>query len=352
MSSSHSLQNGHRLSNLTPDSHRLRAVFILDEEAADLIYGPEERLAIERLVDLEPQILTRATWEAHEELLAEADIIFSGWGAPLMDEHFLSRAPNLKVVFYGAGSVRRCTTDAFWERGVRITSAYAANAFPVAEYTVATAILGLKQFWRHAEAAKHGEPWGDHTRPMTGAYRSTIGLVSFGMIARKVAELLQCHDTRQIAYCPITSQETAESYNVMLTSLDNVFTMSDVVSIHTPVLEETIGLVTGKHIESMRPNATLINTSRGPILNQPEVLAALRQRTDVTAILDVTTPEPPEPGSAVLSMPNVIVTPHIAGSHGHECRRMGYYMLQELRSYLADKPLHWELNHQQTLAMA
>lgn len=96
-------------------------------------------------------------------------MIFSGWGAPVMDENFLEAAPNLRAVFYGAGSIRSFTTETFWRRDLVVTSAYAANAIPVAENTVATILLSLKHFWRMAGLAKRGEGWGDHSRPVRGS---------------------------------------------------------------------------------------------------------------------------------------------------------------------------------------
>src|SRR5512142_1964715 len=115
----------------------LKALYILDPNPYDWIYGPAEREEIGRLVDVIGPPQTSQTIREQPELLRQTQIILSGWGAPTMDEAFLAGAPNLKAVFYGAGSIRGIVTDAFWERGVRITSAYGANAVPVSEYTLA-----------------------------------------------------------------------------------------------------------------------------------------------------------------------------------------------------------------------
>lgn len=331
---------------------RPKAVFALQPAAADLIYAPAERAELARLVDLAPAILTPENWSLHGELLADVEIILSGWGAPVMDAAFLAAAPKLKAVFYGAGSVRYFTTEAFWQRPITLSSAFAANAVPVAEYTFATILLSLKQFWSRAAAARRGRGWGDHTRPMSGAFRSNVGLVSFGMIARRTAALLARHDVELLAYCPFATLGRDVRHHVTFVPLPELFDRADVVSIHTPLLPETVGLINGHLLSRLKPDATLINTARGPIINQPELIQTLHSRPDLTAILDVTDPEPPAADDPLFSLPNLIVTPHIAGSHGPECQRMGRYMVDELVRYLAHEPLHWQITREQSLTLA
>jgi len=329
-----------------------RALFALDPEALDLVYGPQDRRALNALVNISELVLTPDNWRDHRDTLAETEFIFSGWKAPKFDAEFLATTPKLRAIFYAAGSVRYCVSDAFWERGITITSAADANAVPVAEYTAAVSILALKQFWRRADLARRGIGWGDHTRPIPGAFRATIGLVSFGVIARKTAELLATHDVEVAVYCPFLTAEQAGVAGVRLVSLEELFRTADVVSVHTPVLPETIGLIDGRLVSLMKPDATLINTARGVILDQPSVIEALRTRPDLTAILDVTNPEPPAADDPLFSLPNVVVTPHIAGSHGRECQRMGSYMVEELRRHLAGRPLRWRITREMLNRMA
>ena len=334
-------------------AQRPRGAFAMDPEAIDLVYAKEDRRRIAASVDLrEDVVLTPQNWRAHRAELSETDFLFSGWKAPVFDAEFLAAAPRLKAIFYAAGSIRYCTTDAFWDSGIPITSAYAANAVPVAEYTVAASILALKQFWRRADLARRGEGWGDHTRPIPGAFRATIGLVSFGMIARKVAEMLAAHDVRVLVFCPYLGAAEAALLGVERVSLAQLFRECDVVSVHTPVLPETTGLVTGDLVRTMPKNAALINTARGVILDQPSVVAALRARPDLTAILDVTSPEPPSADDPVLSLPNVVVTPHIAGSHGRECERLGSYMAEELDRFMNGGPLRWRITREMAQRLA
>ncbi len=323
----------------------VRGLYILSSPAMDLIYGPAEREAIETVVSIVAAPQTPDSIAENPSLLRDVDVLFSGWGAPILDAAFLEQSPRLKAVFYGAGAISSFTTEAFWNRGIVITSAASANARPVAEYSLATILFSLKHGWalsRQTHATRTFPPRDG----APGTYGSTVGLVSLGAIARSLIGLLSHFDLRLIAYDPFLSQTQARELGVELVSLDEVFSRSDVVSVHTPSLPETRGLITGRHLDSMKPGATLINTARGEVIREDEMIAVLQRRADLFAVLDVLVDEPPEKSSPLWEMPNVLLTPHIAGSVGTECRRMGRYMVEELHRYLAGEPLKWQVTRE------
>jgi phosphoglycerate dehydrogenase-like enzyme len=284
-------------------------------------------------------------------VLAEVEVILSGWGAPAMDAAFLEAAPNLRVVLYGAGSIRRVATQALWNRGVRIASAYAANAVPVTEYALAAILFSLKRGWHFAFSAQREKALPGQSQ-VPGAYGSTVGLVSLGMVGRLVRERLRPFDLRVVAYDPYITSEEAHVLGVDLKSLEDLFASSEVVSLHAPLLPETEDLILGSHLASMKRNATLIDTSRGAVVREAEMIEVLEERTDLWAVLDVTYPEPPEPDSRLYELPNVVLTPHIAGSLGSECRRMGRLVVDELRRYVAGEPLEHEITKERAALMA
>src|SRR3954447_26732575 len=133
---------------------KLRGLFVLDHNAYQLIYGPQERSEIAALAEVDGRHLTSSSVLEHKHLLRETDVLFYGWGAPLMDERFRDIAPNLRAVFYGAGAVGYCVTESVWERGIVLTSAYAANARPVAEYALSMILFSLKHGWRLARETR------------------------------------------------------------------------------------------------------------------------------------------------------------------------------------------------------
>lgn len=330
---------------------RYKGIFLLNRDAYDQIYGPIQRSAIAQVVDLYAPAQTAQSIAADPTILHDADVIFSGWGMPRMDEAFLAYTPNLKAVFYGAGSIKACTTDAFWARNIPITSSYAANAVPVAEFTLAQILLCLKQTWQYAFAIKRDQTYGVNFR-LAGAYGSTVGIISLGMIGRLVCRHLQRFDVKVIAYDPFVNATDAAALGVALCTLEEIFQQADVVSLHTPWLPETVGLITGAHLASMKAGATFINTARGAVVREQEMISVLQQRPDLLAILDVTYPEPPVAGSPLYTLPNVVLTPHIAGSLGAECQRMGQLVVEELQRFLAGEPLQWAISREQAALMA
>ena len=318
------------------------AVLLLSSEALSLAYpGP----VLERLRSMAEtlQIYSPAeTWKQHPEGLRRADVIFSGWGAPRMDDEFFRHAPNVRVIFYAAGSIRYFLTDAVWRRGVRITTAQSLNAVPVAEFAAASLLLGLKRVWHYARATRESRGF-PVDRPMPGAYQSTVGLVSYGTIARLVRERLRALDVKVVVFDPYLSHDVARAEEVTPVSLDEVFTLSDAVSVHTPYLPETEGLIRGRHLDRLRPGSFFLNTARGEVIHEGEMIEVLRRRTDLQAMLDVTAPEPPPTHSPLYQLPNVVLTPHIAGSMGAECERMGMAMVDEWVRYRAGQPMRWEI---------
>ncbi len=326
----------------------LQGLFILDD--VDLIYGSTYE-EISQYVHIYAPPQTRKMICENLALLEKADVIFSGWGGPRLDKEFLEAAPNLKAIFYGAGSIKYMVTDEFWKRDIKITSAYAANGVPVVEYALSQILFSLKRGWHYVLQIKKEKNFIPKT-DVPGVYGSTVGIVSLGMIGKNLCEKLQPFDVKLIAYDPYVSEEEASKLNVELCSLEEVFERSDVVSMHTPWLKETEGLVTGKHFSSMKENATFINTSRGAIVRENEMMDVLQKRPDLYAILDVTYPEPPVEGSPLYEMENVILTPHIGGSMANECHRMGAYMLEELKRFLVGKELKWQVTEERSKIMA
>jgi phosphoglycerate dehydrogenase-like enzyme len=329
----------------------VKGIYILNEDAYEKIYGIDTRRQIASLVDIVAPPQTAEMIIDDLSPLSAVDVIFSGWGMVKLDEIILDAAPHLKVIFYGSGSIRGFTTDSAWERDVRITSAYAANAVPVAEFSLAQIILCLKRGWYYTSTIKNLGKYPPKVH-VPGAYGSTVGLISLGMIGRMVAERLQKLDLHVIAYDPYVSEQEGVELGVKMCTLEDIFQRADVISLHTPWLPETVGMITGKLIASMKRGATFINTARGAIVNEREMIGVLQKREDLFAVLDVTYPEPPEQGSPLYSMPNVVLTPHIAGSMDSECQRMGDYMLAELKRYLGGKPLQWEITREKAKILA
>ncbi len=335
--------------------NRLRrpcALGVLDDEAAETVLGAEEEKSLSDQVVWAAPRLSPTQFLASTTIFPEVEVLMTGWGSPPLDAAALDRLPALRLVLNAAGSIRNVATDAFWRRGVRITTAASMNAIPVAEYTLSQILFCLKHGWQRVFEVKARTHFRKHTSLMPGAFGSTVGLLSLGHTGRIVADHLRRFDLRVIAYDPHFCANEARALGVQLVSLDDAFARSDVVSCHTPHLPETNRLLRRRHFAAMRPGATFINTARGGIVDEPELIAVLQARPDLFAVLDVTQTEPPEDGSPLHTLPNVVVTPHIAGSLGREGRRMGRMMVEELARYRRGEPLHGEVQREQSVFLA
>ncbi len=329
-----------------------KSIVIMDPVRLPSVYGPDQLSEIQEITNLVCPPTTKEALAENTSLLSEVEIIFGGWGMPLLDSEFLRKTPNLKGVFYSAGTVKKFVSDEFWAHEIPLTNAHKANAIPVAEYCVATIIFSLKLGWQHLRELREEKRWLRDTPGIPGCYDATVGLISLGAIGMKTLELLKPFKIKPLICSRSMTQAQADEWNAELVDLDTLFEQSDVVSLHTPLLPSTEGMITGEHFRKMKPGATFINTARGAVVNQDEMIDALTDRTDLTALLDVLSPEPPAPGAKIFDIPNIHVTPHIAGSLGRECRRLGQTAVDECKRFLAKEDLLYRVEKEDLAGMA
>jgi phosphoglycerate dehydrogenase-like enzyme len=211
----------------------LKGLYLCSDHVLDNVYGPEERKEISTLIDIYAPPQSATSLAENPTLLQEAEVLLGSWGLPKLTPELLATAPNLKAIFYGAGSIKNFMTEEAWQRGITVSSAYAANAIPVSEYVLSQIFFCLKHGWQAALKIKQtGISKRNSTVP--GSYKSTVGLISLGMIGRLVRERLRPFDLQVIAYDPYVSPQAAASLGVELCSLEELFRRSDVVSLHTP----------------------------------------------------------------------------------------------------------------------
>lgn len=306
-------------------------------DAATAVLGPDALAAIGRVCDLVPDtVLDDFTTQEARSVLRDVEVLVTGWGCPPLDAAALAAAPRLRAVVHTAGSVRGHITPQCWERGIEVSSAAAANAVPVAEYTVAMILLTGKQVLERArefKATRHRDEWLGLSHGV-GNYGRTVGILSASMIGRRVIELLRPYDLRVLLHDPYVCDEEALALGVRPVGIAELFASSDVVSVHTPLLPATRGLVGRELIAALRHDAVLINTARGAVLDQDALTeAALAGR--VRAVLDVTDPEVLPPGHPLWECDNVTITPHLAGSQGNEWGRLADLAVAELGRWAA-----------------
>ena len=325
-----------------PDS----AFFCEWQSKVDFVYGQGRRQQIDSLTRCYGPVITSANFEQHVKRLGRVEAIFSTWGMPVLDEARIDRLSGLKAIFYAAGSVQEFARP-YLERGVAVISAWAANAVPVAEFTLAQIILANKGYFRNSREARN-QIEGD-AFVGTGNFGATVALLGAGQIGRKVIDLLRAFALRVIVFDPYLPEQEAIRLGVTKVSLEEAFHQGDVVSNHLADLPATVGMLRGIHFESMRENATFINTARPATLMEDEFFDVMRRRPDLTALLDVFTPNPYLPFHR---LPNVELSTHIAGSQNHEVIRMADCVIEEFKLWRGREPLKHGVTLQMLEAMA
>jgi len=288
--------------------------------------GRKERIQAE--LDLYPEIISSQNFEQHLPNLQDLEYIFSTWGMIALTEEQIGRLPALKAVFYAAGSVQYFARP-FLKRGVQVVSAWGANAVPVAEFVISQIILSAKGYFSGERICRSSEGRGHFINHYPGLFDTSIALLGAGMIGTRVIELLKPFSVEVLVFDPFLNPARAALLGVKQVSLEEAFERGFVVSNHLANLPETRGMLTAALFERMQPYATFINTGRGATIDEAGMLAVLARRPDLTALLDVTEPEPPLPDSPIYRLENVLLSPHIAGSIDREVLRQADYMIEE-----------------------
>ena len=318
----------------------MRAIFLCNRESdVRRVYHADTLAHLQSLCELDDSIYASADLA---ETPTDTEIVFSTWGMPCLTEaQIRAYLPRLQAVFYAAGS-EQAIARPLLASGVRVFSAWQANAVPVAEYTLAQILLANKGFFAQARdmKAQRGTP---RSTSYLGNYRQCVGLIGCGSIGSLVAIALQSYELDVLVYDPYLSDKRAAALGVARCSLDELFERCSVVSNHLPNNAETRGMLTYAQFSRMLPYATFLNTGRGAQVVEDDLVRALSERPDLTAILDVTAPEPSPLGHPFYTLPNCILTPHIAGSIGNEVWRMSAYMADELARYVSGAPTRFEV---------
>lgn len=321
--------------------HRPRTALAMDPGLLPRILGPDQLGRLHEVAEVVPAegVLHDFATEEARAVLADTEVLFTFWGCPPVDAGVLAAAPRLRAVVHAAGSVKNLVSEACWQRGVVVSSAAWANALPVAEYTVAAVLMSNKALLRSRDDFRRLRAWDDwHQRYAdVGNYRRTVGVIGASRIGRRVIELLRPFDLDVIVSDPYLSEEEARTLGVRVVTLDELCVQSDVVSIHAPSLPETFHLIDRSRLALMRDGATLINTARGALLDADALVDELASGR-LNAVIDVTDPEPLPADSPLYDLPNVLLTPHIAGSVGGELHRMADSAIAELARFARGLP--------------
>ncbi|MEU6534527.1 hydroxyacid dehydrogenase [Streptomyces sp. NPDC047000] len=327
---------------------RPQALFAMTAENVPLIFPPPVLTQLRESLALDPALVLQDPAGLADPPLARAlsraEVLVTGWGCPLLDTRVLDAAPRLRTVLHAAGSVKGFTTPGLWRRGITVSSAAEANAVPVAEYTLAMILLAGKDVFafRDALRTRRAFPYGGIV-PGIGNYGRRVGVIGASRTGRRVIGLLRPHDVRVTLADPYLDESAAAALDVPLLPLDELLRGSDIVTVHAPETPETRHLLGPRELSLMPDGAVLINTARGSLVDQDALVAELVTGR-LSAILDVTDPEPLPSASPLFDLPNAFVTPHLAGSQGNEVARLGRAVAEEAGRLAAGDRLRFEVD--------
>ena len=271
-------------------------------------------------------------------LLAEAEILVGHWGCPTLTEDVLVQAPKLRLFAYAAGTVKWQVTDAVWERDLVVTSAAAANAVPVADYAVAAILLANKGVFLGREKLRDPSVRVPLDLTRVGNCGARVGIVGASFVGRLVIERLRDTDLVVSVYDPYLSAEEATHLGVeKVDDLDDLCASVDLLSIHAPDIPATRGMIGAAQLARLHDGVTVLNTARPALVDQDALVAELTAGR-LAAVLDVTEPDPLPAGHPLLALPNVFVTPHVAGAMGNELQRLSELAVVEVERFVAGEP--------------
>ncbi|MBX5155540.1 MULTISPECIES: hydroxyacid dehydrogenase [unclassified Rhizobium] len=288
--------------------------------------------------------------ERARRLLAEAEILITGWGAPYVGPDIPAAATHLRLIVHAAGTVKGVIDDSIFEAGIVVSHSAEANAVPVAEFTLAAIIFAGKRAFRFRDLYV-ADRNRDRTYPMQreaiGNYGRIVGIVGASRIGRRVIELLKPFGYRLLLFDPMLDAAEAAGLGAEKVDLDELMRRADIVSLHAPSLPSTRHMIDARRLSLMKEGATLINTARGILVDEVALLSQLKTGR-IDAVIDVTDPEIPDPGSVFYDLPNVFLTPHIAGAIGLERARLGEMAVDEVERFMIGRPLLYQI-HQANL---
>ena len=308
---------------------RPRAAFFHDYPARDGdVFGGGRRERIAALTELHPEVVNAGNFDRHAPQLAAVEAIFASWGMIQFEDRHFAAMPKLKAVFYAAGNVK-AFAEPLIARDVILVSAWEVNAIPVAEMCLAQILLSLRGYFRAVRGYRELKSFEAKNFPRAGVNGETIGMIGMGKIGTRLTRLLAAYPLEIVAHDPFLTAERAASLGVERVALDEVFARALVVCNHIPDLPATRGALGAKHFRAMREGATFVNTGRGAQVVEDDLVASLRARPDLTALVDVTAPEPPPPDSPLWTLPNLVISPHIGGTIGDEVVRLADGVIAE-----------------------
>lgn len=305
------------------------------------VWAPAVQQAVRVAAPAQLELVFAASYDAAHQhaLVADADVLLPGFAA--VDATLLQRAPRVRLVHKWGIGIDSIDLDALRGRGIALAITTGANAAPVAELALALMLAVYRRIPYVNRAMREGRwPTPEMRETCFQIAGKTVGLVGFGHIGRMLARRLAGFDTEIIYSDTVRADEATESrLGARQVALDELLARSDIVSLHAPLTAQTRHLINAPTIATMRDGAVLINTARGGLVDEQALYDALRAGKLRGAGLDAFDPEPPAPGNPLLTLDQVVVTPHAGGGVFDNVGNVARHAFGNIQRFLRGEPI-------------
>jgi D-3-phosphoglycerate dehydrogenase len=294
---------------MAPNNQRL-TVALVDLDGHTLPDWVRTSLEQEDIALVVHDCKTRAQLATHA---GDAGVVWLFGGSRILQGGNLDVVPRCRAILRTGSGTDNVPVEEATRRQIVVANTPAAMSDGVADHVIALLFAVIRRVAELDRAVRRGR-WGQTpTQPLNGVQGRTLGLVGFGHAAREVVRKLSGFEMRVLAHDPYVTAETMAGLGVTASGLHEMLAASDYVSLHCPINADTRHLISERELRLMKPSAVLLNTSRGPVIDETALVRALRENWIAAAGLDVLETEPPAPDNSLLGMDNVVVTPHVAG---------------------------------------
>jgi phosphoglycerate dehydrogenase-like enzyme len=293
-------------------------------------------------------------WTADELAvrLPGVDALITGWGIVQLSAAVLAKADRLRIVAHAAGSVKGFVTDAVFSRGIIVTHAASRIAASVAEFSLLAVLMGLRRAQDFDRQMKTGIPWPNSADvPTFEIAGRKVGLLGMGYVGRHAAALFRAVGAEVWAYDPYLSRERADELGVHKADLDDLLRTCPVISVHLPVTDETHHLLGVRELALVQDGAVFVNTARSWVVDQEALLHELVSGR-IWAAIDVFDSEPLPAEHPLRQIPNVLLSPHIAGLTLDSYQGLMALMIEELERFFEGHPLRFAVRREMLATMA
>ena len=285
--------------------------------------------------------------------IGDSEIYLTCWGSPRLSGAILDAAPDLKLLVHLGGTVAPFVSDEMWERGIRVISGNRDFAESTAEGALAYLFAAQRDIPFFSRELKENKRWKEKDAQNRGLLGKTVGVVSYGAVARNFVRMIQPFRVKILLYdiVPLPEEEK-KRYGIEQVDLETLFSEADIISVHTPLNDQTHHMIGKELFERIKPDTLFLNTSRGKVVDQTALETELAKGR-FRALLDVYETEPPAADCRLFDLPNVIMMPHMAGPTVDLRPQIAAALIREAYEYLMNQtPLTREITRQTARGMS